>query len=133
VYNSRKEIKHMESFSFGKEQGRAIGAYGSVGATVVHLMRRAAAFVVTIYLEPYGLLGRHPAAADQLFLVVAGSGRVRAGGAGWEVAPGTAVFWHEGEEHETRAGEEGLVALVIEGDNLAKALNADIQSNRGKT
>lgn len=112
----------MESFQFDKEQGGAIGAYGSAGATVVHLLREAAVSVVTIYLEPGGVLGRHEAAADQLFLVVAGSGQATTGDERVEVAPGTAVFWRKGEVHETRAGEEGLTAVVVEGEGLAGAL-----------
>ena len=58
----------MDTFSFGKERGRAIEAYESVGATAVHLLGQTVASVVTIYLEPNGVLGMHPAAADQLLL-----------------------------------------------------------------
>jgi len=123
----------MDSFSFGKERGRTIKAYGSAGATVVHLLRQTVASVVTIYLEPGGRLGRHPAAADQLLLVVAGSGRATASGASYELSPSTAVFWPGGEEHETRAGEEGLVAVVVEGEGLSQALNAEFRGPRSET
>ncbi|MDX1613090.1 MAG: hypothetical protein R3300_02200 [Candidatus Promineifilaceae bacterium] len=123
----------MDSFSFGKERGRAISAYGSAGAMVVHLLRQTVASVVTIYLEPSGLLGRHPAAADQLLLVVAGGGWATASGASYELSPSTAVFWSEGEEHETRAGEEGLVAVVVEGEGLIEALNAEIRGTHNET
>ena len=114
----------METLQFGKSKGRSIEAHGSVGTTVVHLLRRSPVSVVTIYLEPGGLLGRHPAAADQLFLVVAGNGQAAAGKESCQLSPGTAVLWRQGEEHETRAGEGGLTAVVIEGEGLAKALIA---------
>lgn len=123
----------MDSFSFNKDGGRAIKAYGSAGATVVHLLRPTVASVVTIYLEPHGVLGMHPAAADQLFMVVAGSGWAAAGGARCEISPGTAVFWRAGEEHETRAGEERLVAVVVEGESLVAALHGDFRGTHGET
>ena len=123
----------MDSFSIGKEHGRAIEAHGSVGATVVHLLRQTIASVVTIYLEPGGVVGRHPAAADQLLLVVAGGGRTVAGGASCPLSPGTAVFWRQGEAHETRAGEEGLAAVVVEGENLVEALNAELRGAHEET
>jgi hypothetical protein len=33
------------------------------------------------------------------------------------VAAGQAVFWEQGEEHETRSAE-GLTALILEGEGL---------------
>ena len=112
----------MDIFSFGREHGLTIEAYGSAGARVVHLLRQTLASVVTLSLEPGGLLGMHPAAADQLFLVVAGSGEAVAGNDVCPLSPGTAVLWRQGEEHETRAGSDGLTAVVVEGDQLAEAL-----------
>jgi hypothetical protein len=35
------------------------------------------------------------------------------------VAAGCAVFWGQGEMHETRAGAMGLLAIVVEGEDLA--------------
>lgn len=37
------------------------------------------------------------------------------------------------EEHETRAGEDGLVAGVVEGESLVEPLSADFRSTRGET
>lgn len=113
----------MESFRFDSAYGRSIEAYGSSGASVVHLLRQATVSVATIYLEPGGLLGEHPAAADQLFLVVAGSGQATAEGKSCQLSPGSAVFWRPGEEHETRAGPKGLTAVVVEGEGVGEALN----------
>lgn len=122
----------MDTLHFGHEYGKPITAYGSIRATVVHLLRSTPVFAVTIYLEPHGVLGMHPATTDQLFLVVAGSGQAVAGGARCKLSPGTAVFWHRGEDHETRAGGEGLVAVVLEGESLAEALSADFRGTHGE-
>lgn len=107
---------------FDKQQGRLVEAHGSQGATIVHLLRNVRSFVVTLYLEPDGVLGMHPAAANQLLLVVAGSGEARAGDQVTNLSVGTGVLWQQGEAHETRAGKDGLTAVVIEGDDLEAAL-----------
>ena len=67
---------------------------------------------------PGGRLLRHPATYPQILAVLEGSGVV-SGGDGVEepVAAGKAVFWHEGEEHET-ASAYGLTALIVEGESL---------------
>jgi quercetin dioxygenase-like cupin family protein len=67
---------------------------------------------------PGGGLLRHPATYPQILAVLEGSGIVT-GGDGIEgpIVAGEAVFWHEGEEHETRSAH-GLTALVIEGETL---------------
>lgn len=112
----------MECFQFSRSDGRAIKAFGSAGATAVPLFQPATVSVVTIYLEPGGLLGMHPAVVDQLFLVAAGGGQAKASGESCQLSTGTAVLWRKGEEHETRAGPEGLTAFVFEGEDLALAL-----------
>jgi quercetin dioxygenase-like cupin family protein len=112
----------MDRLDFGQDYGRSIEAYGSIGARMVPLLRNAPASMIALYLEPGGLLGPHPAVVDQLLLVVRGSGRARAGGEECLLRPGTAVLWRRGEEHETRAGPDGLVALIIEGAGLAEAV-----------
>lgn len=112
----------MRCFNFDKGNGKSIDAYNSHGATIVHLLKHTEAFVVTIYLEPHGVLGMHPATEDQLFLVVAGGGQAIAGRERCELAVGTAVLWKSGEEHETRAGDRGLTAIVLEGESLGERL-----------
>jgi quercetin dioxygenase-like cupin family protein len=69
-------------------------------------------------VAPGGGLGRHPATFPQILAVLEGSGHVS--GADGELHPitaGEAVFWPEGEEHETRS-ETGLTALILEGEEL---------------
>ncbi len=97
--------------------GNRITQFQSHGAFGQHLLRGYRdASVACITLEPGGLLGRHQAVGDQLFLVISGNG-IASGGDGQfqPIQSGTAALWRSGEEHETRAGPGGLVALVIEG------------------
>jgi hypothetical protein len=77
-----------------------------VGASVLRLARTIArAQLVSIDLEPGGVLGRHPAAFDQLFIVVGGRGWVSGSdGVEEQIEAGMAAWWAAGELHETRAG-----------------------------
>ncbi|MDQ2983743.1 MAG: cupin domain-containing protein [Actinomycetota bacterium] len=76
------------------------------------------AAVVCVRLGPGGRIGRHPAAASQLFAVVQGEGWVSgADGEQVPVAAGEAALWEPGEEHE--AGTDvGMTAVVVEADQL---------------
>jgi quercetin dioxygenase-like cupin family protein len=67
---------------------------------------------------PGGRLLRHPATYPQILAVLEGSGTV-SGAEGVEepIVAGEAVFWHGGEEHETKSAD-GLTALIIEGREL---------------
>jgi quercetin dioxygenase-like cupin family protein len=74
--------------------------------------------VVRILLGPGGVVGRHPAAADQLFIVVEGEGWVSGSeGERASVAAGAAVFWAQGEEHESGT-DSGLTAIVVESKRI---------------
>lgn len=114
----------MRKYSFAASEGHRVSQYGSVGAVVSPILADPEGWhVVGMHLEPEGVLGAHEAAADQLFLVVGGGGAVSGEGtAPVPVGPGAAVLWTEGETHETRAGPEGLSAIVIEGVGLASAI-----------
>ena len=69
-------------------------------------------------VAPGGGLRRHPATYPQILAVLDGSGAVSGvDGIAEPIATGEAVFWHEGEEHETTS-EHGLTALVLEGQGL---------------
>jgi quercetin dioxygenase-like cupin family protein len=69
-------------------------------------------------VEPGGRLLRHPATFPQILAVLEGSGEVSgADGVDEPIEEGEAVFWHEGEEHETKSAV-GLTALIIEGEDL---------------
>jgi quercetin dioxygenase-like cupin family protein len=100
--------------------GRAIEKFGSRGAKVSPVLRDAVPLhIACLHLEAGGRLGTHEATVDQLLLVVRGGGVVTGEEAQpTEVGPGCAVFWRGGETHETRAGEEGMTAIVVEGERL---------------
>jgi len=67
---------------------------------------------------PGGRLRRHPATFPQILAVLDGSGEVSgADGVDQRIVAGDAVFWHEGEAHETKSAV-GLTALIIEGESL---------------
>jgi quercetin dioxygenase-like cupin family protein len=103
---------------FTLASSRAIERFGSAGAMVGPVAREIErGQLVRIELAPGGLIGRHEAAADQLFIVVEGDGAVSGADAiETRIHAGMAAFWSTGEMHETKAGENGLVALVLEGE-----------------
>jgi quercetin dioxygenase-like cupin family protein len=96
---------------------REIDRFESVAARVRRLAPEAQ--VVLIEIGAGGEVGRHPAAAQQLFLVVRGTGWV-AGGEGprEEISAGEAVIWGAGEEHES-GSDGGMTALVVEADSIS--------------
>lgn len=80
--------------------------------------------MVYIHIEAQGSLGAHPAAEDQLFMVVEGEGFVSSDNQDeFLIEPGSIVFWRKGEIHQTRAGRSGLLAVVVEGEGLAASLH----------
>ncbi len=69
-------------------------------------------------VAPGGRLLRHPATYPQILAVLEGTGTVSgADGIEEPIVAGVAVFWHEGEEHETKS-IQGLTALIVEGQDL---------------
>jgi quercetin dioxygenase-like cupin family protein len=82
-------------------------------------MFQGSAFQAAVFrFGPGGRLRRHPATYPQVLAVLEGAGEVSGADGVFEpIEPGEAVFWAEGEEHETTSAT-GLTALVIEGDGL---------------
>jgi quercetin dioxygenase-like cupin family protein len=69
-------------------------------------------------LAPKGRIIRHPATVPQILAVLEGAGSVSGADGEFEpIAAGEAVFWAAGEQHETRT-DEGLTALILEGDGV---------------
>jgi mannose-6-phosphate isomerase-like protein (cupin superfamily) len=101
------------------EPTREITHFDSRGATIAGVARAAGEMRVSLLrLDAEGVLGMHPAACPQLFLVVAGTGRVRSGEQERQaIAAGQAALWATGEPHETTT-ESALTAVVIEADEL---------------
>jgi quercetin dioxygenase-like cupin family protein len=115
-------------YSFEPAVGWSIERFESRGVTFSPILRDAEQVrLAAMHLEPNGLIGRHEATVEQLFLVVGGGGVVSgADAAPAEVGPGSAIFWQRGEMHETRAGQGGLLAIVCEGDDLESKLAAPL-------
>jgi quercetin dioxygenase-like cupin family protein len=89
---------------------------------VTVLARSPTVHVVHIAFEPGGIVGRHPAAIDQVFVVVSGRGWVSGRDGGRHpVAAGTAVVWEQGEEHESGTAD-GMEAVIVEAVGLAPAV-----------
>jgi hypothetical protein len=108
----------MEIFRFDRDE-RVISAHGSVG---LHATRVACGdggvSVTCLAVRPGGVVGTHPATAEQLFLVIAGSGWV----AGADeirrpVQAGQGARWAAGEVH-TSGTDTGRTALAVEGSSL---------------
>ena len=101
------------TFGFDADLGRHITNFGS-DFVISRLFHSSELHVGCMRLGPGGLIGMHPASTPQLLAVVEGEGWIRGReGEKTPVSAGTAVFWSEGEVHETGT-DSGLVALVIE-------------------
>lgn len=99
---------------------RALLEHGSAG-TVTFVAGGSGTSVVRIELPLGGRVGLHPAARNQVLVVVSGAGEVRSGSEPpVAVRAGDVVSWRAGEEHET-ASSTGLVALVVEAPDLQLA------------
>lgn len=104
----------MEFYKFTKENGKKISHFNSNFILTRIIETEKKANISCMHLEENGIIGYHQAAVPQLLLVMDGEGLVR----GEEemyfpVQAGDAVFWVEGEWHETKT-EKGLTAIVIE-------------------
>jgi quercetin dioxygenase-like cupin family protein len=109
--------------NFGPERAIGVDAYGSTGVALSPLTPPVAQGVsvqaACFRLAPGGRIGRHPASLPQLLAVVEGSGWVSgANGKAHAIGAGEAVWWEAGEDHETRT-DDGLTAIVIEGEGIA--------------
>lgn len=112
----------MERFSFDIDAAFAPGDDRLEGVTIAPLtpaIVTGSPFQAAIFrLAPGGRIARHPAGVPQILAVLDGSGEVSGGSGVYEpIAAGEAVFWRQGEEHETTAAA-GLTALIIEGEGL---------------
>lgn len=109
-------------FNFNQDMASPIRAYASHGAhssTIAH--GSGASYAYTVYVEPGGAIGPHPAGFDQLFIVVKGSGWVR-GSDGVQHALGECcgAFIPTGENH-SKGSEEGMVALMVQASQFTLA------------
>jgi hypothetical protein len=110
----------MQLFDLSPEHATAIREFEAAGAAALALASGAgAAHIYTIYLEPGGQIGPHPAGFGQLFVPLTGSGWVAgADGVQFALIPGQAAYWSRGELH-SKGSEEGLTALMIQVRDLS--------------
>ena len=122
----------MRVYDTGLKKGKHIQDFGSTGVTVSTLISNRAWHVALLQLEPNGLLGAHMIATDQLMILVQGSARVSGdSGDPVDIVPGSAPFWNRGERHEIRAGSQGCLAVIVEGDKLSESLAMAIRRVTG--
>ncbi|MGD6854964.1 cupin domain-containing protein [Bacillus infantis] len=107
----------MKLFRFDSA-GKEVSKFGSLNSYYTLLSREITVTVGCMHLKEDSVLGMHPAVCPQLFLIVSGEGWVRsADGKRIAVDPGTAIFWEDGEEHESGSAL-GMTAVIIEGPGL---------------
>ncbi|HUP84173.1 MAG TPA: hypothetical protein VM143_00775 [Acidimicrobiales bacterium] len=105
----------MELRSFDVDAGHHIDRFGSDFILSPLVRHDGGARTVVLHLPAGGVVGEHPAVADQLFCVVDGAGWVAGGdGVRRAIARGQAAHWSSGERHRAET-DDGLVAVVIEG------------------
>jgi len=104
---------------FGAGRAFAISGFGSRSAAASPLtLPDGDAHVVCLRIGAGGVLGRHPASVDQIFVVIDGEGWVRGpDGERLSVTTGKAVYWEAGEEHES-GSDTGMTAIVVESERL---------------
>ncbi|HET7466496.1 MAG TPA: cupin [Candidatus Dormibacteraeota bacterium] len=101
------------TFRFDAGVGRHVSKFGS-DFLMSRLFHSDELHVGCMRLGPGGLIGMHPATTAQLLAVVEGEGWIRgAEGPKTGISAGGAVFWEQGEMHETGT-DSGLVAIVVE-------------------
>ncbi len=108
----------MKIYRFDPQVGQPISAFGSSGVTFSRIVKPGEAVHIGGMNISTGGVGYHQATTRQLFIVVQGAGWVR--GAEAEHTPigaGHAAYWQAGEWHES-GSEDGMVAIVIEGDTI---------------
>jgi quercetin dioxygenase-like cupin family protein len=104
---------------FAFEPAREITRFDSRGATIGGVARASGTVRLSVLLlAADSVVGAHPAASPQLFLVVSGSGWARSGDEPRStLAAGEAALWEVDEVHES-GSEGGLTALIVEADAI---------------
>lgn len=108
----------MKIYQFKKEVGKKIVKFDSNIVMSRIIQTEKVTHIGCIYLEKDGVVGYHQAVVPQLLLIVEGEGWVRGETDDYiNVQSGEAVFWSQGEWHETKT-DKGLTAIVIESEEL---------------
>ena len=112
----------MKIFDFNEKVGKQITAFQSNFIMSKIVNHQGNIHIGAMHLKENGIIGYHEAVVSQLLLIVDGEGYVC--GANKEkvkVEAGQAVFWEKGELHETSA-EHGSMAIVMEAEDLERAI-----------
>lgn len=112
----------MKIFDFSEKVGKHISAFQSNFIMSKILNHKGNVHIGAMHLRENGIIGYHEAVVSQLLLIVDGEGYVC--GADKEkvkVKAGQAVFWEKGEFHETST-EKGLMGIVMEAEELERAI-----------
>ncbi|PFB70551.1 cupin [Bacillus cereus] len=112
----------MKIFDFSEKVGKKITAFQSNFIMSKIVNHQGNIHIGAMHLRENGIIGYHEAVVSQLLLIVDGDGYVC--GADKEkvkVEAGQAVFWKKGELHETST-EHGLMAIVMEAEDLERAI-----------
>ncbi|HDR3649788.1 TPA: cupin [Bacillus anthracis] len=112
----------MKIFNFSEKVGKQITAFQSNFIMSKIVNHQGNIHIGAMHLKENGIVGYHEAVVSQLLLIVDGEGYVC--GADKEkvkVKAGQAVFWEKGEFHETST-EHGLMAIVMEAEDLERAI-----------
>ncbi|PEB47999.1 cupin [Bacillus pseudomycoides] len=122
----------MKIFDFSEKVGNHISIFQSDFVMSKILKHQGNIHIGCMHLQAKGSIGYHEAVVPQLLLIVEGEGFVC--GADKEkvkVKAGQAVSWEKGEFHETNT-ENGLMAIVIEADNLENGILMPIGELEGE-
>ncbi|PKJ54991.1 cupin domain-containing protein [Bacillus sp. SN10] len=112
----------MKIFDFSEKVGKQITVFQSNFIMSKILNHQGDIHIGAMHLRENGIIGYHEAVVSQLLLIVDGEGYVC--GANKEkvkVEAGQAVYWEKGEPHETST-EHGLMAIVMEAEDLERAI-----------
>ncbi|WP_294741944.1 cupin [uncultured Exiguobacterium sp.] len=108
----------MQIYQFKKEVGKEITKFDSNFVMSRIMQTEKVTYIGCIHLDKDGVVGYHQAVVPQLLLIVEGEGLVRGETDDYiKVQCGEAVFWNQGEWHETKTNK-GLTAIVIESESL---------------
>ncbi|MBB3125381.1 quercetin dioxygenase-like cupin family protein [Paenibacillus rhizosphaerae] len=110
----------MNIYRFDKQVGRRITAFESVNLVMSKIAQSTGKFHIgCMHLSTNGTIGGHVATVEQLFLVMSGTVEIRSAiEEPWtQLSQGEAVFWRQGEWHETRTFL-GAQAIVIECEGI---------------
>jgi len=113
----------MKVYRFDQEVGKEIGVYGSRELVMSKILMSEEGVPIhhvgCMHIGPGGVVGKHRAESDQLFMVVSGEGWAQSEkGPAIRIEAGQAVLWKKEEWHES-GSELGMTVIVVEGQHLS--------------